>query len=145
YTNSPIPTDPYPYSDPTLQPDLRDSNSYEAAASYPYGYNSTLPTTTSSTAPVQNSIARLTVSVPPDAEVWFDGVETSTTGPIREYQSPPLTPGTRYTCDIRAGWNEDGHEKIQTQKVEVTAGEHVSVRFPDSTSKVEQSSAVKKS
>jgi uncharacterized protein (TIGR03000 family) len=74
--------------------------------------------------------AQITVSVPADAEIWFEGTKMTSTGSVREYQSPPLTPGSRYTYDIRARWNENEHEVTQTQQVEFTAGTHVSVKFP---------------
>jgi len=74
--------------------------------------------------------AHVTVQVPADAQVWFGDTLTSSTGASREFRSPPLAPGSRYTYDIRARWNENGHEVTQTQKVAVTAGAHVDVTFP---------------
>jgi uncharacterized protein (TIGR03000 family) len=74
--------------------------------------------------------AKITVSVPADAEIWFNGTRMTSTGSVREYQSPPLTPGSQYTYKVRARWNENGHEVTQTQQVKVTAGAHVSVKFP---------------
>ena len=52
----------------------------------------------------------------PGAEVWFNGTPTTSTGPARQFASPPLTPGTRYSYDIRATWNENGREVTQTQQ-----------------------------
>jgi uncharacterized protein (TIGR03000 family) len=117
YTGSSVTADPYPYAAP-LSP------------AYPYSYSFTPSAATPTTGPVQSNTARLTVTVPPDAQVWFGESETSSKGPVREYQSPPLTPGSRYTYEIRARWNDNGHETRQTQKVEVTAGGHVRVNFP---------------
>jgi uncharacterized protein (TIGR03000 family) len=57
-------------------------------------------------------------------------VDRTTGGSVREFQSPPLTPGHRYPDDVRARWNENGQEMTQTQKVEVTAGTNVIVNFP---------------
>jgi uncharacterized protein (TIGR03000 family) len=74
--------------------------------------------------------AHVTVSVPADAEIWLEGTKTTSTGSVREYQSPPLTPGIRYTYEVRARWNENGQQVTQTQQVKVTAGAHVSVKFP---------------
>ena len=93
---------------------------------------------------MQSSIARLSVRVPRDAAVWFEGSETTSMGPIREFQSPPLTPGSRYVYDIRARWNDNGHETTQTQNVEVAAGGHVTVNFPVPPKTAEQASAVDK-
>src|SRR5262249_10294447 len=74
--------------------------------------------------------AHVTLKVPANAEVWFEGTKTTTTGAVREFESPPLTPGRRYTYQVRARWKENGHEVTQTQKVEVTAGAHANASFP---------------
>jgi uncharacterized protein (TIGR03000 family) len=92
------------------------------------GYQSYSPPATGTDQ--RNGIAHVTVNVPPDAKVWFDDTLTTSTGAVRQYDSPPLTPGTRYTYAVRARWNENGHEVTQMQRVEVTAGAHVNVRFP---------------
>jgi uncharacterized protein (TIGR03000 family) len=118
--------DPYPYDNPALQPDLRDSGSYG-----PLGPDYAYRGFTRDNAVVRpDATAHITVSVPQNSEVWFDGFETSTSGTVRTYQSPPLAPGNRYTYEIRARWNENGREMIQMQRVEVTAGSRVSVNFP---------------
>jgi uncharacterized protein (TIGR03000 family) len=91
-------------------------------SSYPDSYS---PATTQ-----PDTRAQITVSVPADAEVWFEGSKTVSTGSVREYQSTPLTPGMRYVYEIRARWNESGHEVTQTQTVEVSAGTHIGVEFP---------------
>jgi len=71
-------------------------------SSYPDSY---------SPAPAQlDTSVHVTVSVPADAEIWFQGTKMTATGSVREYQSPPLTPGHRYTYEVRARWNENGHE-----------------------------------
>jgi uncharacterized protein (TIGR03000 family) len=62
----------------------------------------TSPTVSPDTASVQpESTAQITVSVPANAELWFDSSMTTSRGPVREFQSPPLTPG-QYTYDLRA-------------------------------------------
>jgi uncharacterized protein (TIGR03000 family) len=73
--------------------------------------------------------AHVTVTVPPGAEIWFDGTATTSTGTVRQFESPPLTPG-KHSYEILARWNENGHEVTQTQRVEVTPGANVSVSFP---------------
>jgi uncharacterized protein (TIGR03000 family) len=67
--------------------------------------------------------------VPANAEVWFEGAKTTSTGSVREYQSPPLSPG-RYTYHIRARWTENGRDITQTKNVTVSSGAHVTVEFP---------------
>jgi uncharacterized protein (TIGR03000 family) len=56
-------------------------------------------------------------------------VKTTTTGSIREFQSPPLSPG-RYTYEVRARWTEDERDITQTQKIAVSPGAHLTVNFP---------------
>jgi uncharacterized protein (TIGR03000 family) len=77
-----------------------------------------------------DAIAHVTVKVPNGARVWFDDTATESTGSTRQFDSPPLTPGQRYSYAIRARWNENGHEVTQTQQVDVSAGAHVNVNFP---------------
>ena len=99
------------------------SGSYEDEMSYSLrGYQSVPPAADNS--------ARVTVTLPPGARVSFGGKPTTSTGSVREYQSPPLTPGRQYTYEVQASWNENGKEVTQTQQVEVTAGAHVNTAFP---------------
>jgi uncharacterized protein (TIGR03000 family) len=91
-------------------------------------YQSYYPATTGTSQP--DNIAQVTVNVPPDAKVWFDDTLTTSAGAVRQFDSPPLTPGAWYSYDVKASWNENGHEVTQAQRVDVTAGGHVNVRFP---------------
>jgi uncharacterized protein (TIGR03000 family) len=80
--------------------------------------------------PVQVSgddTATITVTVPADAEVFFDGVETTETGTQRQFVTPPLTKGTKYSYTIRAVWTEDGRPVEKTHKVSFQAGSQVRV------------------
>src|SRR5205085_1197378 len=74
-----------------------------------------------------NDAARITVRAPRDAEVWFENAKTATSGPVREFRSPRLTPGGRYAYDVRARWTEGGRTVTQTQHAAVGAGPHVTV------------------
>jgi uncharacterized protein (TIGR03000 family) len=73
--------------------------------------------------------ARITVRVAPDAQIWFEDAATRQTGAIREFESPPLTPGKIYTYDIRAQWRAGGREVTQSRHVSVQAGGRVTVDF----------------
>jgi uncharacterized protein (TIGR03000 family) len=64
-----------------------------------------------------------------DAEIWFEGKKTNQTGTARQFSSPLLTPGRDYTYAIRARWVEDGKEVNRTRRVDVHAGDHVTVDF----------------
>jgi uncharacterized protein (TIGR03000 family) len=68
--------------------------------------------------------------MPAGSRLWFDGMPNPSTGPVRQVDSPPLTPGYRYHYEVQASWNENGHEVTQRQQVEVTAGAHINVNFP---------------
>jgi uncharacterized protein (TIGR03000 family) len=122
----------YPYysSYPYYYSDLSSGSVYDP------GYSSGLPLSSeqlssASTPPAQaDTSVHVTVNVPAGARLWFDGAPTTSTGPVRQFDSPPLTPGRRYTYDLKASWNENGQEVTQTQKVDVTAGAHVNVNFP---------------
>jgi uncharacterized protein (TIGR03000 family) len=104
----------------------------EAAPSYSSAYQALEPYSTVSpdAASVQaDSTVHVTVRVPANAELWFDGSITTSTGSVREFLSPSLSPG-RYTYEIRARWTENGHDVTQTQKVAVSPGAHLTVDFP---------------
>jgi uncharacterized protein (TIGR03000 family) len=142
--------DAYPYlrsgvaTDPGYADDYADVGpSYlddtTSAAPPAVAYQSYYPPATGSDQP--QSIAKVTVNVPPDAKVWFEDKPMTSTGAVRQFDSPPLTPGTPYTYDIKARWNENGHEVTQEQRVEVTAGAHVNVRFPAPPKATGQASA----
>ena len=127
--------DSYPYSS-GYSPDY-SSDPGPGSTYYP-GYSSY----SSPASPAQaDTPAQVTAKVPADAELWFDGTETTRTtltGAVREFHTPPLTPGTQYTYDVRARWHENGREVTQTQKVLVSAGAHVRVDFPVPTATTEQ-------
>ncbi len=85
--------------------------------------------------------AHFTVNVPADARLWFNNTPMTATGPVRQFNSAPLTPGSRYMYDITASWNENGHEVTQKQNVQFDVGTHVNVYFPLPPKPTEQASA----
>jgi uncharacterized protein (TIGR03000 family) len=133
YGYSPSYYDTYPYA--WSDPGYTGSYTY-VAPSYPDSYATVTPPASGYQsyyyAPAQpDRTAHVTVNVPPNAQVWFEGVKTTSTGAVREYQSPSLKPGSRYTYEVRARWMANGKEVTQTQRVGVTAGARVNVRFPE--------------
>jgi len=74
--------------------------------------------------------AQIDVRVPNDAAIWVDGTKTNLTGPSRRFMSPALTPGKKFTYEVRAEWKEQGEVVRETQRVVVYAGAQVSVDFP---------------
>jgi uncharacterized protein (TIGR03000 family) len=73
--------------------------------------------------------ARITVLVPEDAEVSFDGERTTTKGKERSFLTPPLKAGKKYYYHVRAAWNKAGKPFEDKRKVSVTAGARVKVDF----------------
>jgi uncharacterized protein (TIGR03000 family) len=73
--------------------------------------------------------AKITVVVPADAEVYFDGNDTTQTGTERVFVTPPLVKGTTYSYSIRAVWTEDGSPVEKTRKVSFRAGAQPRVDF----------------
>jgi uncharacterized protein (TIGR03000 family) len=84
---------------------------------------------TSTTGPAKGGVL-ISVSVPADAEIWFDGSKTMQTGTIRRFVSPSIVPGYDYAYDVTAKWKENGREVTQSRRVVVHAGERVSIIFP---------------
>lgn len=73
--------------------------------------------------------AHITLKVPEGAEVWFDGKKTTSTGAIREFRSPGLEPGYRYSYDVRVRWRQGDQEMTQRRQVVVSAGADVAEDF----------------
>ncbi len=86
------------------------------------------PQPAASRSPADNR-ARITLMVPEDARVWFEGKKTTATGTVREFRSPPLDPGSRYSYTVRVSWRQKGEEMTQTRDVVVTAGANVALNF----------------
>jgi uncharacterized protein (TIGR03000 family) len=88
---------------------------------------------TLSTQAVTKLPVRLNLTVPVDAQIWFDDSPTSQTGTARSYLSPPLDQGHEYTYQIRMQWKQDGKDLTQTKPVKVHAGDVINLVL-DSTS-----------
>jgi uncharacterized protein (TIGR03000 family) len=86
-----------------------------------------------SAVPEGEPIAHFTVEVPTAAEVYLEGVKTRQTGPNRVFVSPRLAPGKQYVYEVRARWIENGHPVEQTRSLVVTAGERMTVHFPEAS------------
>jgi CRISPR-associated Cas5-like protein len=66
--------------------------------------------------------AHIWLRVPLSAEIWVNGVKTKQTGESRYFFSPPLTPGKKYSYQIRLRWMKDGKPVEETQRILVQAG-----------------------
>jgi uncharacterized protein (TIGR03000 family) len=94
------------------------------------GEDSTKKGTTGGTAKRgARSPAYITVVVPEDAAVFFDGEATRQTGGTRRFESPPLESGTKYSYEVTARWTANGKQVEEKRTVRVTAGARVRVDF----------------
>ena len=59
-------------------------------------------------APTGSAPIRLSVRVPADATLIIDGRTTTSTGPVRRFESPPVELGKTYTYYLNARWTEAG-------------------------------------
>jgi uncharacterized protein (TIGR03000 family) len=71
----------------------------------------------------------IAVRVPDSAVIWFDGDRRTETGSLREFVTPPLPPGQKYTYEIKAQWVENGQEVFQTRKVDIYAGDRLMINL----------------
>jgi uncharacterized protein (TIGR03000 family) len=132
-------TSPYTYSYPTYpnyaDPGSSGSDDMGGTAQIPRPDdrtkhdNNPRATSTLSTSPY-NGPAVVSVTLPGDATLSAQGVTLSASGPYREFQTPTLKTGHRYAYDFQASWKANGRTVMQKQTVIVTAGAHVTVRFP---------------
>jgi uncharacterized protein (TIGR03000 family) len=77
-----------------------------------------------------DNLAHLMVVVPENATVWFEGEKMSQTGATREFVSPPLTPGKRFTYTVRVRFTNDDNKVVdETRKIYVRAGNRWRVDF----------------
>jgi uncharacterized protein (TIGR03000 family) len=67
--------------------------------------------------------ALIVAHLPEDARIWFEDQPTKQTGTLRQFVSPPLTPGKNYTYTVRVQWPEDGRWVSQVHSVPVHAGD----------------------
>jgi uncharacterized protein (TIGR03000 family) len=120
------------YTYGNYQPAYYGGMSYSGPAYASYGpsmnYQSSYPPGGGLSTQSENS-AGITVVVPANAEIWFDGSKTQQTGPTREFMTPSLTPGKSFTYEVRARWMDGANEVDQTRTVTVTPGKTTTVNF----------------
>jgi uncharacterized protein (TIGR03000 family) len=112
---------------------------YGYPGSYGYGYSPygsvipyyggrgyyNAPQVVSNDRPVQ-----IIVRVPENAVVYFNGIKTNETGPVREFVSPAIEPGYDYEYQIQATWkNSNGQDVTRSVTRTVHAGESINVDF----------------
>ena len=72
---------------------------------------------------------RITVLVPADAEVLFDGTPTAQKGDERTFVTPALPTGKAGHYDVLARWKDSGKTLERSRRVEVSGGAAVRVDF----------------
>jgi uncharacterized protein (TIGR03000 family) len=86
-------------------------------------------------APTGDSRAAVVFVVPnAGTRIWVEGQQTTQTGMLRRFTTPPLQNKKRYEYDVRAQWLDgNGQWQSQSQTVEVRAGAVVNVVFAKKT------------
>jgi uncharacterized protein (TIGR03000 family) len=69
----------------------------------------------------------VTLRVPAQAAILFDGAPTTQQGTLRTYISPPIDSQAQYHYDVTAKWTEAGKERTQSRKIMVRGGERLLV------------------
>jgi uncharacterized protein (TIGR03000 family) len=67
----------------------------------------------------------ITMLVPSDAQVWFNGTKTTQTGSQRRFYSPPLTAGRTYSYEIRIF--SDSQDLIEKRTLQVRSGDRITL------------------
>jgi uncharacterized protein (TIGR03000 family) len=67
--------------------------------------------------------ALLVAHLPADARLWLEDAPTKQWGTLRQFVSPPLTPGKSYLYTVRVEWPEDGRWVSQAHSFPVHAGD----------------------
>lgn len=73
--------------------------------------------------------ATVSVRVPDDARVYFDGTLMQQTGTVRSFVTPTLPDSDAYLYEVKAEVDRQGQVVTQTQKVSVRAGRTTTVDF----------------
>jgi uncharacterized protein (TIGR03000 family) len=96
------------------------------------------------TGPALADVARITVQVPADAEVLFDGHKTRAKGAVRQFETPPLAPGKPFHYEVVARWKKNGRQVTQREAIPVSAGSRVRLDFPLPSGTKDEGGAKKK-
>jgi uncharacterized protein (TIGR03000 family) len=69
----------------------------------------------------------------PDAELWFDGAQTTQTGPERTFSTPELQPDKEYKYRVKVRWTHEGRAREFARTVPVIPGKTVEADLTPST------------
>ncbi len=76
-----------------------------------------------------NGSATLTISVPSEALVYVNGVQTRSTGELRRYVSRGLNEGFSYTYDVKVTMVRNGRLVEENKLVQLNAGDNTDLAF----------------
>lgn len=71
--------------------------------------------------------ATIRVTLPENARLEIEGVQTKQTGAVRIFESPALAPNKKYNYTLKARWVEGGKEVLREQTLRVEAGRESAV------------------
>jgi uncharacterized protein (TIGR03000 family) len=111
-------------------PSVQSPSDIDPVDSWPFPFFRFLARESASQVPATKAApARILVKLPADAALWVSGDFTTQTGPLREFNSPPISVGQKSWYVLRARWVEGEKYIDQTRKVPVTGGEISRVDF----------------
>ena len=103
-------------------------------AVYPSNYSGQYVSGAATNAMPTSSDAIVTMQLPSaDAELWFDGTASPQRGALREFRTPAIEPGKKYSYELKARWTENGQVVERNRKVTFEAGQSVLVDFREPT------------
>jgi len=73
--------------------------------------------------------ARIRVRLPAAAELRINGHKTTSTGAVREFETPELDPDRVYSYLVKAKWVEDGITVEKSLRVRALSGNRVTINF----------------
>ena len=114
-----------PYAPPMVNPVSVPGNGHEAVAP------SAGEASKASPEAIPKDKARIRIVVPTsDARVWIESALTQKTGLERQFMTPSLEAGQRYTYTIKATWKDQSGQEIRREKeVSIQAGQEAVVKF----------------
>jgi uncharacterized protein (TIGR03000 family) len=78
---------------------------------------------------IADDAALINMRVPANAEVWFSGEKTRSTGEQRSFVTPSLEADRKFAYEVRVRWMEDGKPVERVEKVRIRSGDRLNLRF----------------
>jgi uncharacterized protein (TIGR03000 family) len=65
----------------------------------------------------------IVVRLPADADLFIGGVKSKQQSAVREFDTPPLSPGKKYSYSVKGVWKDGEKEEIRETTIIIQAGE----------------------